>query len=121
MTSRGRVPHGIVTLFRKGHLRADGRVSATGVLGLIEDDRPAHDHRPGSEWTRAPDEARPAIQIVGRRVTTVVVELFRDMATTARTITMKSTAPTIMAKVGSMPRNLVCSVTTTRSDLVSER
>src|SRR5712692_10858940 len=71
--------------------------------------RRAGDHRPGSERARAPDETRRPYIV--RRVSTVVCELFRLMATMAMTMTMKSTAPMIMASVGPLPRNLL------RSDL----
>src|SRR5712692_3500010 len=80
--------------------------------------RRAGDHRPGSERARAPDETRRPYIV--RRVSTVV-ELFRLMATMAMMMMTKSTAPTIMASVGSIPRNLLRSVSTMRSDLVSER
>jgi hypothetical protein len=69
----------------------------------------------------AGDETRPGHQIEVRRVvSTPVLDDFLDMDTMAMMTMMNSTAPTIMATMGSTPRNLVRSVSTiTFSDRLS--
>jgi hypothetical protein len=69
----------------------------------------------------AGDETRPGPQIEVRRVvSTLVLDDFLDMDTMAMMTMMNSTAPTIMATMGSSPRNLVRSVSTiTFSDRLS--
>ncbi len=68
----------------------------------------------------AGDETRPGHQIVRRVVSTLVLDDFLDMDTMAMMTMTNSTAPTIMATMGSSPRNLVRSVSTiTFSDRLS--
>src|SRR2546427_6204519 len=60
----------------------------------------------------AGDETRPGHQIVRRVVSMLVLDDFLDMDTMAMMTMTNSTAPTIMATMGSIPRNLVRSVST---------
>jgi hypothetical protein len=73
-----------------------------------------------SERNRAIDETRPRHQIEVRRVvSTLVLDDLLDMDTMAMITMIKSTAPTIIATMGSMPSSLVRSVSTTLSDRFS--
>jgi hypothetical protein len=66
-----------------------------------------------SERNRAIDETRPGRYTEVRRVvSTLVLDDLLDIDTIAMITMMKSTAPTIIATIGSMPSSLVRSVST---------